>query len=153
MHSLRTSITLPLPLDDVFRFFGDASNLERITPPELRFRIVTPQPIAMGQGTLIDFRLRLFGMPLLWKTRISVWEPPHRFVDEQLSGPYHTWIHTHRFTRVQGTTLMEDVVLYRLPLWPLGEAAYPLVRLELNRIFGFRRRAIWRDLVDANSGA
>lgn len=153
MHSLNTSIRLPLPIVDVFDFFGNASNLEKITPPELHFRIITSLPILMGEGTLIDYRLRLFGVPLLWKTRIAVWEPPYRFVDEQLSGPYHTWIHTHRFTEVQGSTLMEDMVTYRLPFRLLGEAAYPLVRLELNRIFGYRRQAIWRILVGGNCAA
>lgn len=153
MHNLRASVLLPLPMDEVFQFFADACNLERITPPELHFRIVTPQPIAMGQGTLIDYRLRLFGVPLLWKTRIAVWEPPYRFVDEQLSGPYHTWVHTHRFSPVENSTLMEDEVLYQLPLRPLGEAAHPLVRMELKRIFEFRRQAILRILVGEDFAA
>jgi ligand-binding SRPBCC domain-containing protein len=153
MHRLLCSIRIPLPIEEVFHFFGDAANLERITPPELHFRIVTPQPISMAEGTLIDYRLRLFGAPMLWKTRISLWEPPHRFVDEQLSGPYKIWVHTHRFSSAIGSTLMEDEVVYELPFRPLGEVVYPLVRLELNRIFGFRQRTIWKILVEESSAA
>jgi ligand-binding SRPBCC domain-containing protein len=153
MHRLLCSIRIPLPIEEVFHFFGDAANLERITPPELHFRIVTPQPIRMAEGTLIDYRLRLFGAPMLWKTRISLWEPPCRFVDEQLSGPYKIWVHTHRFSSTNGTTLMEDEVVYQLPFQPMGEVVYPLVRLELNRIFGFRQRTIWKMLVEGASAA
>jgi ligand-binding SRPBCC domain-containing protein len=147
MHSLTTSIVLPLPIHEVYGFFGEAANLERITPPELRFRITTPQPIRMREGTLIQYRLRLFGIPICWKTRIAVWEPPHRFVDEQLSGPYRIWIHTHRFTDMGGSTLMEDEVLYDLPLRPFGQWAHPIVRMELDRIFAYRREAIQRLLI------
>ncbi|MCU0572348.1 MAG: SRPBCC family protein [Syntrophobacteraceae bacterium] len=146
MHELRTSVIIPLPIEAVFGFFGDASNLERITPPELSFRIITPQPVEMRAGTLIDYRLRLFGFPIPWKTRISLWEPPCRFVDEQLSGPYRTWIHQHLFTRAGERTLMEDVVTYQLPFQPFGELAHTLVRLELDRIFRFRRHSILRIL-------
>lgn len=146
MHELKTSVMIPLPIEAVFSFFGDARNLERITPPELRFHIITPQPIEMRQGTHIDYRLRLFGLPISWKTRISLWEPPFRFIDEQLSGPYRTWIHQHLFIQAGEQTLMQDVVHYRLPFQPLGELAHPMVRLELHRIFRFRRDSILRIL-------
>lgn len=142
IHRLRTLQELPLPIDEVFAFFADAGNLERITPPELNFRILTPVPLAVAQGTFIDYRLHLFGLPFSWKTEITCWDPPHQFVDEQRQGPYRQWIHRHRFSAAPGGTLMEDEVLYQLPLAPLGELTLPLIRLQLGRIFNYRKVAI-----------
>jgi ligand-binding SRPBCC domain-containing protein len=141
-HSLETEIVLPVAPEEVFPFFCDVHNLERITPPELAFRVLTPGPVEIARGTLIDYRLGLFGVPFGWRTVITAWDPPHVFVDEQLRGPYHTWIHRHTFEAVAGGTRMTDRVDYRLPLHPLSGPALPLVRRQLNRIFVFRREVI-----------
>lgn len=146
-HRLHTTTHLPRPRDEVFAFFADAGNLERITPPELNFRIVTPQPIDIQAGTLIDYQLGLFGVPFAWRTEIVRWEPSVAFVDRQIEGPYRLWHHTHTFVETttptgRPATRMDDRVLYELPLSPLGELAFPLVRLQLERIFAYRQRVI-----------
>ena len=142
VHIFKSSIVLPRPIHDVFRFFSDASNLERITPPELCFRILTPTPIPMRENTLIDYRLRLFGISFSWRARIGRWDPPYRFVDEQIQGPYRFWIHTHCFFDLDMATRITDEVHYGIPLWPLGELSFPIIHCLLVRIFHFRRRAI-----------
>jgi len=141
-HHLRTSMTVPRPLAEVFPFFAEASNLQRITPAGLDFRILTPMPIPMREGTRIDYELRLAGIRFGWTSRISKWEPPHVFVDEQVRGPYREWIHTHAFEASEEGTLMTDHVAYRLPIPFLGEIGYPLVSRQLRRIFRYRREAV-----------
>ena len=142
-YVLTRSLTLDLPIGRVFDFFSDAGNLERITPPELNFHIITPQPIDIKQGALIDYELKMRGIPVKWRTEISVWEPPFRFVDQQLRGPYKQWIHTHTFTELgPSRTLIEDQVRYRLPLEPLGDVAHFFVKRELDYIFDYRQKAV-----------
>ena len=130
---------------EVFGFFADALNLEALTPPLLRFSVLTPAPIEMGAGTLISYRMRLHGIPVRWLTRIEAWEPYRGFVDRQLRGPYRLWHHTHTFESVEGGTLMRDRVRYAIPLGPFGRAAEALfVRRDLETIFDFRRDAVSR---------
>lgn len=148
-HVLRTRVRLAVPRARAFAFFGDAANLGRITPPEVAFSIQTPLPIAMGEGTLIDYTIGLRGIPLRWRTRIDRWVPNEEFVDTQLRGPYALWVHRHSFRDDDaGGTIIEDEVRYRLPLHPLGEVAHPLVRAQLARIFSYRTEAVRRLLGD-----
>ena len=142
-HILTRTQTLDLSREKVFDFFADAGNLERITPPELNFHIITPRPIDIKQGTLIDYQLKMRGIPMKWRTEISVWEPPFSFVDQQLRGPYRQWIHTHTFTELgPNQTLMEDEVRYRLPFEPLGDIAHFFVKNELAYIFDYRQKVV-----------
>jgi ligand-binding SRPBCC domain-containing protein len=142
-HVLERTQILCRPRPEVFAFFSDAQNLEAITPDFLRFRVVTPPPIPMAEGTLIDYRLSLHGAPLRWRTRIEAWVPGERFVDLQLSGPYRLWRHTHTFEDVPEGTRMADRVEYELPFGPLGDLAHALfVRRQVEAIFDHRRRAI-----------
>jgi len=149
-HRFETSMFLPLPREAVFAFFADASNLGRITPPELGFEILTSPPIRLGEGTLIDYRIRLFGVPMRWQTRIAKWDPPNAFVDEQLRGPYRTWVHSHRFRERDGGTEIADTVRWALRAYPLGEIVGPLVRWEIGKIFRFRESAIRRHMALGN---
>ena len=142
-HILQREQRLPGPPADVFAFFADAGNLEAITPPLLRFRVVTPVPIVMGPGTLIRYRLRVHGVPLGWLTEITRWEPPHRFVDEQRTGPYALWQHTHTFEADGEETIMRDVVRYRIGFAPVGTLANALVvRRDVERIFDYRAERV-----------
>lgn len=143
-HLLEARLVLLRPIGEVFEFFSDATNLERITPRWLRFRIVTPTPIALAEGSLIDYRLRLHGVPLRWRTLISAWDPPHRFVDQQVSGPYARWVHEHRFADLGDATLCSDRVSYRLHG---GRGPHELQNAvvaarDLRGIFGHRQREL-----------
>ena len=138
--TLTNELWLPQPPAEVFPFFADASNLERLTPPSLRFQILTPSPIEMVVGTLIDYRIRLRGIPMRWQSEITEWEPPHRFVDEQRRGPYRQWIHEHTFTAQNGGTLAVDIVQYAV----LGGVTIQrlFVAPELRRIFDYRNATL-----------
>lgn len=143
IHTLRQEQFLALPIEEVFQFFSDAGNLQEITPAYLDFRILSPRPVEMQRGTLLDYRLRWHGFPIRWRTKILEWNPPHGFVDLQLKGPYKLWHHTHTFTARDGGTLMVDKVNYELPLGPLGELAHEIkVRRDVEGIFAFRREKI-----------
>lgn len=131
----------------MFGFFADAFNLQAITPPLLHFAVRTPAPITLGAGTIIQYGMRLHGLPVRWVSSIQRWDPPHCFVDTQLRGPYRFWHHTHTFEPLPGErTLMRDEVLYELPLPPFGDLALPLVRRDLRTIFDYRAATIDREL-------
>jgi ligand-binding SRPBCC domain-containing protein len=136
-RTLRSEIWLPSPLEQVFAFFADARNLQNITPDWLDFSIVTPTPIAMCSGALIDYRLKVHGFPIRWQSEITAWDPPRRFVDEQRRGPYKLWIHEHSFEELDGGTLVRDLVRYAAPGGELIERLF--VRRDVERIFEFRR--------------
>ncbi len=138
--TLTNELWLPHQPQDVFPFFADAFNLERLTPPSLGFRVLTPPPIEMKVGTLIDYRVRLRGVPMRWQSEITEWEPPHRFADEQLRGPYRQWIHEHTFTAQDGGTIAKDTVRYAV----LGGAIVQrlFVASELKHIFQYRNAAL-----------
>ena len=140
VFTLANELWLPLPPREVFPFFADAANLERLTPPSLRFQVLTPPPIEMAVGTLIDYRIRLRGLPMRWQSEITVWEPPYRFVDEQRRGPYRQWIHEHTFTAQNGGTLAKDVVQYAVVGGAIAQRL--LVASELRRIFDYRNAAL-----------
>ena len=142
-YTLTKEMTVPRPLDEVFEFFSRPENLARITPPWLGFRIISPSPVLMKPGTVIDYTIRVMGIRLRWRTQISEYQPPHRFVDEQLQGPYAVWKHTHTFAETNGGTLIGDEVRYALPFGPLGTLVRSLaVGRQLEEIFTYRARVI-----------
>ena len=146
-HRLEREQRLSRPVADVFAFYAEARNLERITPPWLSFQVQTPEPIVMRVGTLIDYRLRLHGIGLSWTTRIEEWEPGVAFVDRQVAGPYALWRHRHTFRAVGRETIVADRVDYALPFGRLGDLAHRLfVRRDLERIFAHRHQAAARAL-------
>lgn len=142
-HILERTQIIKRPREEVFDFFADAVNLEEITPPELNFKIITAQPIDIKKGCLIDYQLKLRGIPIKWKTEITEWNPPFSFVDTALKSPYKQWIHRHTFEENDaGETVMKDIVRYRLPLEPLGDLAHFIVKRELKYIFDYRYKVI-----------
>jgi ligand-binding SRPBCC domain-containing protein len=139
-----SSQDVPRPRSEVFTFFADPANLERLTPPWLQFRVLTPAPLPRGAGARFDYRLRVRGLPLTWRTLIETWVPEERFTDRQLKGPYALWHHTHLFEDLPGGgTRILDQVRYRVGWGPLGPLITALwVKPDVERIFAYRRAAI-----------
>ena len=149
VHTIQRTQFLPSPRDEVFAFFSSPENLSRITPESLGFRILTPPPIVVKAGAVIDYTIRLGIVPVRWRTLITTYEPPYQFVDEQINGPYSFWHHRHSFRSVGEGTEIEDVVHYVLPGGPLGELAHLLVvRRQLESIFNYRARVLPRLMGD-----
>ena len=138
-YRLASVFALLQPIDLVFSFFSDAHNLEKLTPPWLKFRVLTPAPIPIERGTTIDYRLRIHGIPIRWTSQIDVWEPPHRFADRQLRGPYRRWDHEHTFDEADGGTLVGDRVEFEVPG---GRLLGQLASADVRRIFAYRRKRL-----------
>ena len=134
---------LPIAPERLFPFFADATNLERITPDSIRFEVVTPPPIEMREGTRIDYRLKIRGVPTRWRSEIAEWDPPRRFVDVQIRGPYVQWHHEHAFEARDGGTACRDTVDYRVPGGPFAPLIHSMfVKGDVERIFRHRRRKL-----------
>lgn len=136
-YRLTAEMEVEQPLERVFGFFSDAMQLERITPPWLHFKVLTLPPIEMRKGLLLDYQLYLHRIPIRWRTEISVWEPPFRFVDQQLRGPYKLWHHEHTFTEIAGKTIVRDEVHYIARGGSLIHRFF--VQPDLEKIFKFRQ--------------
>ena len=146
IHQFSSEIWLARPIEEVFAFFSGAANLDSITPPWLSFRTITRQPIEMHAGTVIDYKLRVRGFPVCWRTEITEWEPPYHFLDEQIRGPYRLWIHAHEFQSRNGGTLVCDNVRYAVPLdWLVHRL---IVRPDVQRIFSYRADCLRRRFGD-----
>lgn len=134
---------LAYPRERVFEFFKKPENLNQVTPLNLGFKILTPSPVLMEKGSVIDYMIRLHGFPMKWRTVISNYDPPHSFTDIQVKGPYKTWIHTHNFVEKDGGTLMTDKVEYEVPMGFLGDVIrFLFVRREVEKIFNYRKKVI-----------
>lgn len=146
-YVLERTVHVQRPLPDVFDFFAAAENLERLTPPELGFQIRSDLSRKIKKGTLIEYRIKLHGLPMKWLTEITGWNPPHSFEDTQLRGPYAKWVHTHTFVAEGNGTRVHDRVVYALPLDPLGRIARPIITRQLRRIFDYREK-VMREIFD-----
>ncbi|MFP6765207.1 MAG: SRPBCC family protein [Planctomycetaceae bacterium] len=140
VYRLQTQLWVPQKRQDIFEFYSDAFKLESLTPPWLHFEVLTLPPIEMRRGKCIDYRLRLHGLPIRWRTEITDWHPPVRFEDSQVRGPYALWIHTHTFEESEGGTLVRDEVRYSVPGGPLLHAI--AVKPDLRRIFTYRHEQL-----------
>ena len=153
-HIFESRFRLPHPREAVFGFFTSPENLGAVTPSWLHFTLLTPAPIVMAAGTVLSCRLRWMGVPLRWLSIIREYDPPHRFVDAQLLGPYSRWEHRHMFFEERGGTVVEDRVTYKLPFGPLGRLTHSLlVRRQIEAIFAYRRGKLAALLSARLSGA
>jgi hypothetical protein len=153
LNTLTREQFIAAPVADVFSFFSRPENLSKLTPPDLGFVILTPPPIEMKTGALIDYTIRLFGMRVRWTTLITAYDPGRSFVDEQLKGPYSFWRHSHRFAEAPGGTMVTDEVRYALPFGPVGRLAHALVvKRQLASIFAYREKAIGTIFGDGQRG-
>lgn len=140
-YTFKTETLLNRPIQEVFPFFADAENLDAVTPPWLKFEILTPSPIEMRVGTIVDYRLRLHGIPIRWRSEITEWDPPHKFTDVQIKGPYRFWQHEHFFNSEGNQTRMIDRVEYAIPGWIFAPLVHSLfIRRDLEKIFKYRER-------------
>ena len=142
IHEFRSELLLPRPIEEVFAFFSNPANLDSITPPWLNFRMITPGLIAMREGAVLDYKLRVRGFPIRWRSKITAWEPPHRFVDEQIRGPYRLWNHEHKFEARNEGTLVVDHVHYAVPFDRLLRKL--VVGPDVERIFAYRTECLLR---------
>lgn len=143
IYELRRQVLIPAPIEKVFSFFSAAENLNLITPPWLHFKILTPLPLRMEKNTLIDYSIKLLGVPMIWKTEITAWQPPESFVDWQIKGPYRVWEHTHLFEEKKEGTQMTDIVRYAVPGFVLSPFVhFFFVRPRLEKIFGYREQSM-----------
>jgi ligand-binding SRPBCC domain-containing protein len=140
VRNFESQLWLPQPREKVFAFFSDPQNLDLITPPRLHFRTITPGQIEMRPGAVIDHRLRVLGFPLRWRSEITDWNPPSRFVDEQVHVPYQLWIHEHRFEERDGGTLVQDHVRYAVLFDFLIHRFF--IRPDIERIFDWREKKL-----------
>ncbi|TVQ80740.1 MAG: CDP-paratose 2-epimerase [Bradymonadales bacterium] len=139
----RSETWIPKPVEEVFSFFSDAKNLEKITPPFLNFKVLSQSTEKIQEGTIFDYQLKVRGIPLKWRSRIQDWARNQHFVDTQLKGPYAKWVHLHKFISEDGGTRMIDQVDYALPLGLLGRiAAGWYVDRDVKKIFEYREKVI-----------
>ena len=143
MHILTKTTVINKPLSEVFEFFSNAENLNKITPPDMQFKILTPLPIIIKKGTLIDYKIKVNGIPFNWQTEITEWEPNKRFIDKQLKGPYRVWIHEHTFEEKDGKTIMNDHVQFLSPGWFLEPIINKLfIEKKVKGIFAYREKIL-----------
>lgn len=145
MHTLIKETIIDRPLNEVFDFFSKAENLNEITPADMQFKILTPLPINIHKGTLIDYRIKVNGIPFKWRTEITSWNPPYQFIDTQVKGPYSIWIHEHIFEERDGKTYMKDIVKFKSPGWILEPIIHTLfIEKKVKAIFNYREEQLLR---------